>query len=127
MTDSPSARFRADFIAADGVQKLTKLLSRFAEHGDHVPDAISLAISAAVAGGSSPSRGCWRVVRVDWRHTVTVRQLPYELAGTGHTLWTAGLLLARWLAAAACAPGGSGREVVAGRTVLELGAGVGLC
>lgn len=117
-----------EFLKAGGVARLTQLLGRFSgggcERGEEVLDALSAAIAAAVGGvrGSS-SRPAWRTVAVGGAgHTVSVQQLPYELAGTGHTLWTAGLVQACWLAA-----GGAAARCLAGKTVCELGAGVGVC
>jgi len=110
-----------EFRKRGGMRRLTALLRAAAELPDAAAaDALLQAATAAIAScGSAAARPQRRTFELGDGIAVHVQELRYEAAGTGHAVWSAAMLQARWLCE-------HRRELCAVRTALELGAGLGL-
>jgi len=109
----PSHPVVVQFKRQGGMRLLTQLL---AEPADELLDAATTAIASCSGATARPQQ---RTFEVSDGVAVRVQELPYETAGTGHAVWSAAVLQARWLC--------THRSELAGLgSALELGSGLGL-
>ena len=110
----------AQFKRQGGMQLLSRLL-RGTDAG-----LLEVASSAIATIGAATARPTSRQIAVADGLTIHLQELPYELAGTGHAVWTSARVLALWLARAATEEEAAYPVLRRVGSALELGSGVGL-
>lgn len=111
-----------EFKRLGGMRLLTNLLhdgvTDVADKSDDLLDAATTAIASCSGTTARPQQ---RTFEISDGVAIRVQELPYEIAGTGHAVWSAAVLLARWLCTRRSEL--QGEEI---RSALELGSGLGL-
>eukprot|EP01043_Picozoa_sp_COSAG02_P053934 COSAG02_NODE_6030_length_3859_cov_2.431383_1_plen_506_part_00 len=111
-----------EFKRLGGMRLLTNLLHagvvNLAGKSDDLLDAATTAIASCSGTTARPQQ---RTFEISDDVAIRVQELPYEIAGTGHAVWSAAVLQARWLCMRRSEL--QGREI---RSALELGSGLGL-
>lgn len=118
----PADAVVVQFKRQGGMRLLTSLLQTAAsepiDRAEVLLDAATTAIASCSGATARPQQ---RVFEIADGMSIRVQELPYETAGTGHAVWSAAILQARWLCMNRTQL--QQQEI---RDVLELGSGLGL-
>ena len=110
-----------EFKRRGGMKLLTALLDNAAAgevDNERLLKAATVAIASCSGATARPQR---RTFELGEGFSVTVQELPYETAGTGHAVWSAAVLQAHWLRLHRAELAAAGLH-----SALELGSGLGL-
>jgi predicted nicotinamide N-methyase len=111
-----------EFKRLGGMRLLTGLLQASATNiTDESDDLLDAATTAIASCSGTTARPQQRTFEINDGVAIQVQELPYEIAGTGHAVWSAAVLQARWLCM-------QRSELLRAeiRSALELGSGLGL-
>ena len=118
---SPAHPVITEFKRQGGMRVLTGLLHAALADQEHLGDLLDAATAAIASCSGSTARPQQRTFEVSDGVAVRVQELPYEIAGTGHAVWSAAVLQACWLCAHQVELQQAGIK-----SALELGSGLGL-